>query len=168
MSKLAGDHKLSISHEYAGPHELHLNAGSAQGNASSANDQIPEPCNDGDIPDVYLRAGCNLQQGATSFCRASLGVRRMPHTLHAAAAHEASDSCSEAQQVDAPDDQMVVTTSDGQVFAVSVTDAEAQSSREKAKRSYVELQRAKWVSSMSATGALQLGPVAVEACILET
>ena len=92
----------------------------------------------------------------------------MPHSLHAAAAHEEPGSCSEAHQVDAPDNQMVVTTSDGQVFAVSMTAAEAQSSQDKARCTPVELQQVKWASSMSASGALQLGPVAVDDCILET
>ena len=92
----------------------------------------------------------------------------MPHSLHAAAAYEASGSCSEAQQVDAPDNQMVVTTSDGQVFAVSMNDAEARSLHFQAKCSPVEVQRAKWVSSMSASRALQLGPVAMNDCMLET
>ena len=142
------------------------NADSAQGNTSNADDQIPGPCDDGDIPDVHLKAGCNIRQGATSFCRASLGVRCMPHSLRAAAAHEEPGSCSEAQQLDAPDNQMLVTTSDGQVFAVSMTDAEAQSSHDKARCTPVELQQAKWVSSMSASRALQLGPVAVGDCIL--
>ena len=94
----------------------------------------------------------------------------MPHSVHAAAAPEASGSCSEAQHIAVPDHQMVVTTSDGQVFAVMMTDAEAQSSQCKAKCSPVELRRAKWVSSMSASGALQLGPgpVAVDDFVLET
>ena len=160
---------LTISHQYLAAHELYFpNADSALGSASSADDHIPRPSNDDDIPGVHLKAGCNIQQGATSFCRASLGVQLMPHSLHAPAAPEASGSCSEAQQIVAPDHQMVVTTSDGQVFAVSMTDAEAQSSQFKAKCSPVELERAKWVSSVSASGALQLGPVAVDDCILET
>ena len=144
-------------------------ADNALGNTASAADHNPQPCDkDDDIPELQLKAGCNIQQGATKFLRASLGVRRLPHPMHAAAAHEACGSCSGAQQVDTPDNQMLVTTSDGQVLAVSMTDADPQSQQFEVKSSHVEVQRAKWVSSMSASGALRLEPLAVDDCILVT
>lgn len=153
-------------------HEQHFsNADDAVGNTSNADDHIPRPCDDddNDVPEVQLKAGCNIQQGATKFLRASLGVRRIPHPVHAAAAaHEASGRCSGAQQIDIPDNQMLVTTSDGQVLAVSMTDADPQSHQFDVKRSHVELQRGKWVSSMSAFGALRLAPLAVDGCILDS
>lgn len=144
-------------------HNLHVpGAESALGNPSNAGEPIPPPCDD-DVPDVHLKAGCNVQQGATSFCRDSLGVQRLPHSVHAAT-DEASSSCSNAQPIGVSDNQMVVTTSDGQVFAVSMTDAEAQSKQIEAEYRPVELQRAQWISSMSACGVVQLGPVAVGNC----
>ena len=146
------------------------NADHAPGNTSNADDHNPRPCDedDTDVPEVQLKAGCNIQQGATKFLRASLGVRRMPHPVPAAAAaHEASSSCSGAQQVDVPDNQMLVTTSDGQVLAVNMTDADPQSQQFEVKSSHVKVQQAKWVSSMSASGALRLEHLVVDDCRLE-
>ena len=168
---------LLVALKAAAVHEQNFsNVGNALGNTSDANDHIPRPHDDDDdnVPEFQLKAGRNIQQGATKFLRASLGVRRMPHPVHAAAAaHEASGSCSGAQQVDTPDNQMVVTTFDGQVLDVSMTlcestDAAPQSHQFEAKSSHVELQRGKWVSSVSASGALRLGPLAIGDCIFET
>ena len=103
---------------------------------------------------VTMRAGCNMQQGATSFCRATLGVHPLPHPVHATAA-QASSSSSKAQQMEASDNQMVVTTTDGQVFAVSLADVEVRGQTLDAERSPAE-QRAKWVSSRSASEVLRL------------
>lgn len=166
MSMLAGGTKQATA-----MHEQHCsNVDDALGNNPTADDHNPRPRDDDDniVPEVQLKAGCNIQQGATKFLRASLGVRRMPHPLHADAAHGASGSCGGAQQIDTPDNQMLVTTSDGQVLAVNMTDADPLSQQSEVKSSRVELQRAKWVSSMSAFGALQLEPLAVDGCILDS
>lgn len=103
---------------------------------------------------VTLRAGCNIQQGATSFCRAALGVRPLAHPVHTAA-DEASSSCSDVQQIGASDNQMVVTTTDGQVLAVSMTGSEVLGQKLDARCTPVE-QRGKWVSSRSASVVRQL------------
>lgn len=106
------------------------------------------------VDEVMLRAGCNIQQGATSFCRGALGVRPLAHPVHPAA-DEASNSCSKVQRADASDNQMIVTTTDGQVLAVSMTDAEVPRQKLDSRRTTVE-QKSKWVSSRSASVVRQL------------
>lgn len=97
-------------------HGLHFpGADSTSGNTSGADDHK--------ICSVLLRAGCNIKQGVTTFCRAALGVHCLAHPVHAAA-DKASSGCSELRQIDASDNHMVVTTTDGQVFAVSMIDVD--------------------------------------------
>jgi len=124
------------------------------------------------LPNVHLQAGCNIQHGATSFCRARLGVQRLPHASPLgfldATACQSDDSQSEVS-----DNHMLVTTSDGQVFATSLVDADRQKGQLEAMHRETDADRPEhfaWSPSLSAASVIQMQQMdvarSVRDCIL--
>ena len=145
-------------------------AEAASGNTYRDQVQHHQPA-DGDIASVQLIAGCNLQQGGTQFCRGRLGVQPLPHAAHGG--EDKVQSLDAEQQANAIAHDMVVTTSDGQVFALSSIHATGQVQEVDAEAPQPDLQQHKWESSLSASRTVQLArmqsaQVDVNDCVLDT
>ena len=119
------------------------------------------------LPEVHLRAGCNIQQGATKFCRACLGVQPLPHHAHAVEGHASQQNAY--QPARASNDVMIVTTTEGQVFSARLVDSGKQNQELDSDCSDAELLQLRWTSALSASAAMQpaLGHVDIAACVVD-
>lgn len=119
------------------------------------------------LPNVHLQAGCNIQHGATSFCRARLGVQRVPHASLLGSL-DATACQSDDAQSETSDKHMLVTTSDGQVFATSLVDADRQTGQLDSLPRGTDADRLghfSWSSSLSAASVIQMQQMDVAHCV---
>ena len=144
-------------------------AGTSRANVFPPVGPPPAQSNGPELPNVHLEAGCNIQQGATTFCRARLGVQSLSHALQASTPVDLSqEGC---QQTEPLGSDMLVTTSNGQVFAVSLkSESDGQKAQLETLRSDSSCDEIacqfKWGSSLSAAAAIQMQPLDVADCIL--
>ncbi len=120
--------------------------------------QITQQAEETILPNVHLQAGCNIQHGATSFCRARLGVQRLLHASHLGSLDAAASQSDDAQS-QVSDNHMLVTTNDGQVFATSLVDADRQTGHLEAVPRGTDADRLEqftWSSSVSAASVIQM------------
>lgn len=119
------------------------------------------------LPNVHLQAGCNIQHAATSFCRARLGVQRLPHASPLGSL-DAMASQSDDAQSEMSDNHMLVTTSDGQVFATTLVDGDRQTGQLETLHRGTDADRLEqftWSSSLSAASVLQMQQMDVARCV---
>ena len=142
-------------------------AGTDRGNVSVPISQVTQQAEEADLPNVHLQAGCNIQHGATSFCRACLGVQRLPHASRLGFV-DATASQSDDAQSKTSGNHMLVTTSDGQVFATSLVDSDRQTGQLEALQRGTNADGFKhftWSSSLSAASVMQMQQMDVARCV---
>jgi len=129
--------------------------------------QASQQAEDADLPNVHLQAGCNIQHGATSFCRARLGVQRLPHASNLGSLDTTASQVDDAQS-ETSNNHMLVTTSDGQVFATSLVDSDRQTGQLEALHRGIDadgLEQFTWSSSLSAASVMQMQQMDVAHCV---
>ena len=142
-------------------------AGADRGNVSVPISQATQQAEEADLPNVHLQAGCNSQHGATSFCRARLGVQRLPHASHLGSLDATASQFDDAQS-EMSDNHMLVTTSDGQVFATSLVDSDRQTGQLEGLHKGTNadmLKHLTWSSSLSAASVMQMQQMHVAHCV---
>lgn len=141
--------------------------GTDRGNVSVPISQASQQAEEADLPNMHLQAGCNIQHGATSFCRARLGVQRLPHASHLGSLDATASHLDDAHS-EMSDNHMLVTTSDGQVFATSLVDADRQTGQREALHTEIKadgLEQFTWSSSLSAASVMQMQQMDVAHCV---
>ena len=151
-------------------HTFMSDADTNRGNVETLRNDAAPQSEERDLPNVHLQAGCNIGQGATSFCRGHLGVQPLGHPPSLCDTDEAARQ-PDHQESEASGNDMLVTTSDGQVFATSLVKDEGQLHQSDAVCQADDpdmTQQFKWSSSLSAEAVVEMLHPVVSDCIRDT